>query len=238
MACEAWTRQAIVNAVDKEWISERHDEDIGYQAVEPLELLELLLHDAGGDLNDLEITDLNTKILEPRDGVEAPVMTFARADKYERQLERHSIPKQPKLHLSYAVSTYQTSGQFDAAMREWHAKVAADKTFPKFSVYIQNEYTKQVKRNRSAAGSAGKGIANKATEEKFSDAEAQAMIIAEVANVLQAQNAEQMKNMMAMFEKLISSMPNPPINPATSAPTARRSIQIMTSAGNSMPTRL
>jgi len=93
----------------------------------------------------------------------------------------------------YAVSTYQTSGQFDAAMREWHAKVVADKTFPKFRVYIQNEYTKQVKQNRSTAGSGGKGIANKATEEKLSDAEAQAMVIAEVANVLQAQNAEQIK---------------------------------------------
>jgi len=112
-----------------------------------------------------------------------------------------------ELHLSYAVSTYQTSGQFDTAMREWHAKVAADKTFPKFRVYIQNEYTKQVKRNRSTAGSIGKGIANKAMEDKFSDDEAQAMVIAEVANVLQAQTVEQMKNMMAMFEKLISSMP-------------------------------
>ncbi len=76
MACKAWTRQAIVNAVDEEWISEKHDEDIGYQAVEPLELLELL-RDAGGDLDDLEITDLNTKMLEPWDGVEAPVTTFA-----------------------------------------------------------------------------------------------------------------------------------------------------------------
>ena len=127
------------NAVDEEWISEKHDEDIGYQAVEPLELLELLC-DAGGDLDDLEITDLNTKMLEPWDGVEAPVTTFAQADKYERQLERHSIPKQPELRLSYAVSTYQTSGQFDAAMQEWHAKIAADKTFPKFRVYIQDEY--------------------------------------------------------------------------------------------------
>jgi hypothetical protein len=102
MACEAWNRQAILNAVDKEWISERHVEDIGYQAVEPLELLDLL-RDASGDLDDLEITDLNTKMLEPWDGVEAPVTPFARADKYERQLERHSIPKQPELHLSYAV---------------------------------------------------------------------------------------------------------------------------------------
>jgi hypothetical protein len=42
MACEAWARQAIVGAVDKEWISKKHDEDIGYQVVKPLELLELL----------------------------------------------------------------------------------------------------------------------------------------------------------------------------------------------------
>ncbi len=57
-------------------------------------------------------------MLEPWDGVEAPVTMFARADKYERQLERHYIPKQPELRLLYAVSTYQISGQSDAAMRE------------------------------------------------------------------------------------------------------------------------
>jgi hypothetical protein len=57
--------------------------------------------------------------------------------------------------------------------------------------------------------SIGKGIANKATEvpeQKKLDAEAQAMVIAEVANVLQAQNEQQMKNMMSMFEKLLTSM--------------------------------
>jgi hypothetical protein len=76
MACEAWARQAIVKAVDKEWISEKHNKDIGYQAVEPLELLDLL-RNAGGDLENLEITDLNTKMLEPWDGVEAHVTMFA-----------------------------------------------------------------------------------------------------------------------------------------------------------------
>jgi len=96
MACKAWARQAIVKAVDEEWIPEKHDEDIGYQAVEPLELLKLL-RSAGGDLDNLEITELNTKMLEPWDGVEAPVTMFARADKYKRQLERHIIPNQPKL---------------------------------------------------------------------------------------------------------------------------------------------
>jgi hypothetical protein len=76
-------------------------------------------------------------------------------------------------------------------------------------VYIQNEYTKQGKRNRLTARSVGKGIANKAMEvpeQKFLDAEAQAMVITEVANVLQAQNEQQMKNMMSMFKKLLTSM--------------------------------
>ncbi len=94
-------------------------------------------------------------------------------------------------------------------MREWHAKMLANKTFPNFRVYIQNKYTKQVKHNRLTARSVGKGIANKATEvpeQNFLDAKAQAMVIAEVANVLQAQNKQQMKNMMSMFEKLLTSM--------------------------------
>ncbi len=42
MACKAWACLAIVSAMDNKWISKRHDEDIGYQGVQPLELLELL----------------------------------------------------------------------------------------------------------------------------------------------------------------------------------------------------
>ena len=93
----------------------------------------------------------------------------------------------------YAVLTYQTSGQFDAAMPEWHAQLSTAKKFPNFRVYIQKEYTKMVKRNRSTARSIRKGITNMATEDEISDAEAQAMVIAKVANVLQAQNTEQIK---------------------------------------------
>jgi len=203
MACEAWARQAMVKAVNEEWISKKYNEDIGYQAVAPIKLLELL-RTAGGDLDNLEITELNTRLLEPWDGVEAPVTMFARADKYERQLERHNIPQQPELRLSYAVATYQTSGQFDAAMREWHARPSTNKSFPSFRVYIQKEYTKQVKQNRSTAGSVKKGIANAATEQGI--IEANAMMIAEVANAMhekyEEQLKEQMKTMATNFEKL------------------------------------
>ena len=129
-------------------------------------------------------------MMEPWDGVEAPVTMFARADKYEHQLDRHNIPKQPELRLSYAVSTYQISGQFDTAMQEWHAKLPTNKSFPKFRVYIQNEYTKQVKRNRSTAGSAKGGITNAVTEKGI--IEAQAMMIAEVANAIHEKYEDKM----------------------------------------------
>jgi hypothetical protein len=42
MACKIWAHLAILSSVDNKWISERHNEDIGYQGVQPLELLKLL----------------------------------------------------------------------------------------------------------------------------------------------------------------------------------------------------
>ena len=206
-ACQAWARQTIVKAVDEEWLLELRDEDIGYQHKTPIELLDHL-RDAGGDLNDLEIAELNTELMKPWDGVEAPVTMFTRADKYEKQLERHGIPKQPELRLSYSVATFKTSGQFDPAMREWEARAGADKTFAKFRTFIQREYTKQVKGNKSTAGAVGKGIANKAAEEEYnmSAAEATALTVAEVANALQASNQEQMKQMMEMFQTVLTQV--------------------------------
>jgi hypothetical protein len=94
-------------------------------------------------------------------------------------------------------------------MQEWHTRLLTNKTFPKFRVYIQNEYTKQVKRNRSTAGSVKKRIANTVTKEGISVIEAQAMMIAEVANAMHEQKAEQMKNMMTMFKELLTSVQPP-----------------------------
>ena len=80
-------------------------------------------------------------------------------------------------------------------------------------MFTSKTSTRIVKRNRSTAGSVGKGIANTVTEEKISDVEANAMILAEVANALQEQNAEQMKNMMTMIKELLTSA-QPPTVPA------------------------
>ena len=107
-------------------------------------------------------------------------------------------------------------------MQEWHRKLLVkNKTFPNFPVYIQTEYTKMVKWNRLTTGSVGKGIANKAMEEKILDAKAQSMVIAKVVNVLQAQHAEQMKIMMAMFKKLLASA-QAPAEPVVNPPKTSR----------------
>lgn len=42
IAYKSWAHQAVVKVLNNEWVSEKNDEDIGYQALEPLELLELL----------------------------------------------------------------------------------------------------------------------------------------------------------------------------------------------------
>ena len=152
--------------------------------------------------------------------MEAPVIIFARADKYGRQLERHIIPKQPKLRLLYAVATYQISGKFNAAMREWHARLPTNKSFPKFRVYIQHEYTKEVKRNRSTTGSVKKGIAKAVTEEGI--IKENAMTISKVASAMQEQNAEQMKTMMTMFKELLTSVKTPTVPTAKAKPKPPR----------------
>ena len=116
-------------------------------------------------------------------------------------------------------------------MQEWHARLPANKKFSQFRVYIQNKYTKKVKRNRSTAKSFGKGIANTVTEESISDFEAQAMVIAKVANALHEQNAENMKNMMTMFKELLTSV-QPPTVPAAGTKPPRQPRQPKTECPN------
>ena len=95
-------------------------------------------------------------------------------------------------------------------------RLPTNKSFPKFRVYIQNEYTKQVKRNRSTAGSVQKGIANAVTKEVI--IEAQALMIAKVANALHKQTGEQMKNMMTIIKDLLTSVKPPTVPTATAKP--------------------
>ena len=77
-----------------------------------------------------------------------------------------------------------------------------------FRVFIQKEFGKQHKQNKTTAKSVGFGIANSITDkdvEKIEQLEAQALMIAELANSMQAQSQKQFNEMMELFKATLNS---------------------------------
>jgi hypothetical protein len=118
------------------------------------------------------------------DGIEAPAAHFARGDKFKRQLLKVGQSKNPELRLAFALATFQASGEFEPALCNWEAKPKANQTFVNFRVFIQKEFRKQHKQNKTTAKSVGYGIANSITDkevEQIKQLEAQALFVAELA---------------------------------------------------------
>eukprot|EP00804_Cyclotella_cryptica_P022255 CCRYP_017925-RA/>CCRYP_017925-RA protein AED:0.39 eAED:0.39 QI:0/-1/0/1/-1/1/1/0/386 len=200
-------RNELVKCIDEEWIKELKSETMGYNHRSPREMLDYLYH-MGGDLDHMDIAELNQELLKPWDHVEAPATMFARGDKYERQLIKAGIAAQPAMRLAVALAAFQASGEYDAAIRDWETKPVADKTFKHFRPFIQREFTKRVKHDKTSAKSVGKGIANQAREEDDTPSEADqaAWALAEVASVMQAAQDKQMEKLLELFTKSMEAM--------------------------------
>lgn len=209
-------RTTIVNCVDEEWLAELRSETMGFNHRTPKEMLEHLRNN-GGDLDHLDVTELTTKLQTFWDGIEAPATYFSRGDKIEKQLVKTGQTANPTLRLAFALAATEATGDYESTLREWHAKGATIKTFANFHVYIQNEFTKKTKHNKTSARSVGRGIANATDEQidKVDEAEAAAIAIAEVANAMQAQQNKQFEQMMQMMKTM---MQNNGTNPAPTQP--------------------
>lgn len=211
LGVENWMRRKIVKAVDREWLAEIESETMGFNHLTPMALL-THLRNVGGSLDHMDVTELITNLQKPWDGIETPVAYFARGDKYERQLLKVGQPRNPTLRLAFAQSTFQTSGEFEPALREWEAKPAVDRTFANFRVFMQQEYGKHHKQNKSTVQSVGHGIANSVTEKQLNQVdvlEAQAMIFVEFANSLQEQQQKQFKEMMSVLQATLAGKNTP-----------------------------
>ena len=108
---------------------------------------------------------------------------------------------------------FEESGEFGPVLREWEAKKKSDKTFAKFRVYMQQEFGKHHKHNKTTAKSAGHGIANSVTDkqaDQLDQIEAQAFVLAELANSINEQiSTRQFKEMMELFRKALDSKDAP-----------------------------
>jgi hypothetical protein len=66
-------------------------------------------------------------------------------------LLRNGITSDPNERRDIALFYLKTTGEFDAAVREWEAKPAADKTWANIKTFISTEYAKENKQNKLTA---------------------------------------------------------------------------------------
>eukprot|EP00804_Cyclotella_cryptica_P028837 CCRYP_008424-RA/>CCRYP_008424-RA protein AED:0.29 eAED:0.29 QI:0/0/0/1/0.16/0.14/7/0/719 len=128
----SWARKAIVGAVDEEWISEIRNPHVGFNHLMPSDLL-THLEAVGGELDFMDVTELQAELLKPWDQVEAPTTLFERQDKIEKH--KAGIPAQHELRLATALCWFQQSGEFDSALELWEAKPTANKTLSAFRIH-------------------------------------------------------------------------------------------------------
>lgn len=214
LGVENFLRRMIVKAIDHEWLTEVESETMGFNHLSPKTLL-THLRNVGGTLDHMDVTELFTNIQKPWDGIETPAAHFARGDKFERQLLKVGQKKNPELRLAFALATFHASGEYEPALRDWEAKPKSDKTFVNFRVFIQKEFGKQHKQNKTTAKSVGFGIANSVTDkntEQIDQLEAQAIMIAELANSMQEQNQKQFKEMMDLLKATLGKNSSTPKN--------------------------
>jgi len=143
-------KDLILEAVDNKYLIEIEHETLGYLNQTPRQMLDHLLT-RGGALDFADTKELLTE----RDGEwnisENPQLYFNRVEKAMKGLLRNGITSDPNERRDITLFYFKATGEFDAAVREWEAKPAADKTWANIKTFISAEYAKDNKQNKITA---------------------------------------------------------------------------------------
>jgi hypothetical protein len=214
LGVENYLRRMIVKSIDHEWHAEVKSETMGFNHLSPKALLAHLCN-LSGSLDHMDVTELFSNIQKSWDGIEAPAAHFAQGDKYERQLLKVGQRKNPELQLAFVLVTFQSAGKFEPALCKGEVKPTADRTFANFRIFMQKEFGKHHKQNKTTAKLVRYSIANSITDKEVNQIkqlEAQALMIAKLANSMQEQSQKQFKEMMEMFKATLNTnSPTPTI---------------------------
>ncbi len=208
---ENYLCRMIVKSLNHKWLAKVESETMGFNHLSPKALLDRLCN-VGGSLDHMDVTELISNIQKPWDGIETPAAHFTRGDKYERQLLKVGQAKSPILQLAVTLLPFQSSGEFEPAIREWEAKPKADQTFVNFRVFVQKEFGKHNKQTNTTAKSVGHGIANSITDkevEQIEQFEVQALFVAELANSMHEKSQKQFNKMMELFKAKLDTKTSP-----------------------------
>jgi hypothetical protein len=77
--------------------------------------------------------------------------SVSRVEKAMKGLQRNGINSNTNERKDIVLFYLKAIGEFDAAVREWEAKPAADKTWANINTFISAEYAKENKQNKLTA---------------------------------------------------------------------------------------
>jgi hypothetical protein len=201
-------KDIIIQAVDEDYLLEIEDETLGFLNETPRSMI-IHLRNRGGALDFADTKTLLTERDQEWDASEIPTIYFNRVEKAMQQLTRAGITSDLKERTDMALYYLKSTGEYDAAVREWETKPVATRTWANIKIFMSTEYAKENKQNKQTA----KQMKANAIEEQ---AEATEELIANLTEAHTRQiealikaNTEAMKEMMSLVkDKTIT-----PINP-------------------------
>jgi hypothetical protein len=143
-------KDIIFKAVDSEYLLKIKDEILGFLNQTPTQMLTHLRNRGGA----LDFADTKTLLAEQDrewDASKVPQLYFNRVEKAIQGLTRAGINLDLNKHCDMALYFLKASGKFDAVVREWEQKPAAQKTWANIKTFISLEYAKENKQNKLTA---------------------------------------------------------------------------------------
>ena len=201
-------KDIIIQAVDEDYLLEIEDETLGFLNETPRSMI-IHLRNRGGALDFADTKTLLTERDQEWDASEIPTIYFNRVEKAMQQLTRAGITSDLKERTDMALYYLKSTGEYDAAVREWETKPVATKTWANIKIFMSTEYAKENKQNKQTA----KQMKANAIEEQ---AEATEELIANLTEAHTRQiealikaNTEAMKEMMSLVKDKTITPTNP-----------------------------
>ena len=143
-------KDIIQEAVEHDYLLEIEDDTLGFLNQTPRQMIDHLKARGGA----LDFADTRT-LLSERDTEwdisENPQVYFNRVEKAVKALTRAGITSDMNERRDMALYYLKATGEFDAAVREWENKAAADKTWANIKTFIATEYARENKQNKLTA---------------------------------------------------------------------------------------
>ena len=143
-------KDIILDAVEHDYLLEIEDDTLGFLNQTPRQMIDHLKARGGA----LDFADTKTLLAERDtewDLSKNPQVYFNRVEKAVKALTRAGITSDMNERRDMALYYFKASGEFDAAVREWENKAAADKTWINIKTFIATEYARENKQNKLTA---------------------------------------------------------------------------------------